>query len=267
MNFNIAIGQYYPGDSFIHRLDPRVKLLATLNFIVVLFIASNVFAYLISAGFLLTTIFISKVPPMYIIRGLKGIVVIVTFTVLLNMFFVPGETVLFSIWRITITLEGIFAAIAMGSRLIMLIISSSVLTLTTSPIQLTNAIESGLSPLKKVGFPVHEIAMMMTIALRFIPTLMEEADKIMKAQMARGASFDTGNIMKRAKSLIPILVPLFISSFRRADDLAMAMEARCYRGDINRTKMKELRYTSSDYKAFLFLAAFTTVIIYTRIHG
>lgn len=262
MNFNITIGQYYPADSYVHRLDPRVKLMATFNFIVVLFIANSVWAYLMCAGFLIGSIAVSKVPPMYIIRGLKGIVFIIIFTVLLNMFFVQGERELFSIWRLRVTVEGIIAAIEMGSRLVMLITSSSVLTLTTSPIQLTNAIESSLSPLKRVGFPVHEVAMMMTIALRFIPTLIEEADKIMKAQMARGASFDTGSILKRAKSLIPVLVPLFVSSFRRADDLAMAMESRCYRGDINRTRMKELKYEPSDYKAIAFIVAFALLIVY-----
>jgi len=263
---NITIGQYYPADSYIHRLDPRVKLMATFNFIIVLFMANNIWSYLLPAVFLVTVIFISKIPLAYIIRGLKPIVFIIIFTVLLNIFFVPGEQEIFSIWVLTVTVEGVISATMMGVRLVMLITSSSILTLTTSPIQLTSAIESSLSPLKKVGFPAHEIAMMMTIALRFIPTLMEEADKIMKAQMARGASFDTGNVLQRAKSLIPILVPLFISSFRRADELAMAMESRCYRGDINRTRMRQLKYVSSDYKAIACLALFTAIMIFLRVY-
>lgn len=262
MNFNVTIGQYYPTHSCIHKLDPRVKLMATFNFILVLFIASNVWSYLFSAAFLISIILLSKVPIMYIINGLKGIIFIVIFTVVLNMFFVQGEREIFSLWRLRVTVEGLIAATKMGSRLIMLIISSSILTLTTSPIQLTNAIEHSLKPLKKVKVPVHEISMMMTIALRFIPTLMEEAEKIMKAQKARGADFDTGNIIKRSKSLIPVLIPLFISSFRRADELAMAMEARCYRGDINRTKMKSLRYQLIDYISMFVLIIFTITIIF-----
>lgn len=265
MNFNIAIGQYYPTDSYIHKLDSRVKLIGTLNFIIVLFIANNIWAYALSALFLFTVIFISNIPPIYIIRGLKNIVFIILFTVLLNIIFVKGEREIFSIWILSITVEGIITALEIGSRLTMLIISSSILTLTTSPIQLTNAIESLFKPFKRVGVPVHEIAMMMTIALRFIPTLMEESDKIMKAQMARGATFDTGSIIKKAKSLIPILVPLFVSSFRRADDLAMAMESRCYRGDINRTRMNILKYKLNDYIAMLCLLMFTIIIILIRV--
>ena len=265
MNFNITIGQYYPTKSVIHSLDPRVKLLATFNFIAVLFIADGFLGYAISGALILSIIKLSKVPLKFILKGLRALLFIISFTIIINLLFAPGETVLVSFWRISISTESLLWALQMGSRLIMLIVCSSVLTLTTSPISLTAAIETLLKPLKRIRFPVHEIAMMMTIALRFIPTLLEEADKIMKAQMARGASFDTGNIVKRAKSLIPVLVPLFISSFRRADELAIAMEARCYRGDINRTRMNILQYQRRDLFAGFVLGMYTIIVIILRV--
>lgn len=267
MNFNVSIGQYYPTDSYIHKLDPRVKLLATFNFIIVVFIASNLLSYFFIFSFLILIIVLSKVPIMYIINGLKGIIFLVLFTILLNIFFVQGEREIFSLWIIKVTVEGLIAAIKMGFRLTMLIISSFLLTLTTSPIQLTNGIEHSLRFLKKLKVPVHEISMMITISLRFIPTLMEEADKIMKAQKSRGANFDTGNIIKRAKSLIPVLIPLFINSFRRADELAMAMESRCYRGDIDRSRMKILKYQIIDYKAILILTVFTLLVVFISLNS
>lgn len=246
---NIAIGQYYPVRSAIHSIDPRVKLVATLGYITLLFLITNIWGYLLTVLFLAAVIYMSNVPPIFMFKGLKGILFILVFTVVLNMFFTPGGTVIFHWAFMTITREGVYVAARMGLRLVLLVVGSSVLTLTTSPIELTDAIEFLLKPFKRVGVPAHEIAMMMTIALRFIPTLLEEMDKIMKAQMARGADFDTGGLLKKAKSLIPLLVPLFVSAFRRADDLAMAMEARCYRGDVNRTRMKTLKLARRDYVA------------------
>lgn len=256
MNINITIGQYYPTESKIHDLDPRTKLLATILFIVGLFLVKSFWAYLFAAMGLAVVIYMTNVPPKYMFRGLRGIIFIIMFTVIINIFFTSGETVLLTIWKLKITKEGIYMGIKMGVRLIMLVVGSSILTLTTSPLELTDGIEIGLSPLKKIGFPAHEVAMIMTIALRFIPTLAEEVDRIMKAQMARGADFDTGNIIDKAKSLIPLLVPLFISAFQRADDLALAMEARCYRGDVNRTRMKTMKFTRDDYKFFTGLGLF-----------
>ena len=246
---NITIGQYYPAESSVHRLDPRLKLVSVLAFIILLFFINNFWGYLFTAVCIFIVIKISRVPPLFLLRGLRGILFILLFTAALNIFFTPGETVLFQFHAFGITLEGLTLAGKMAVRLCLLIIGSSLLTLTTSPIELTDAIEYLLKPLKRIGVPAHEIAMMMTIALRFIPTLMEEMEKIMKAQSARGADFDTGGIIKRARSLIPLLAPLFISSFRRADELAMAMEARCYRGDVNRTRMKVLKLTRIDYRA------------------
>lgn len=257
---NITIGQYYPVNSFIHSLDARIKLLATMVFIIMLFIVDSIWSYSFVIACVAVVIYISKVPPIYMLRGLRSIIMIVIFTALVNIFFTPGDTVLIRLLGMSITLEGIFLSIKMSTRLSLLIIGSSVLTLTTSSIQLTDAIEFILRPFKKIGVPSHEIAMMMTIALRFIPTLLEEMDKIMKAQSARGADFDTGGIIKKAKSLIPLLVPLFISAFRRADELAIAMEARCYRGDVNRTKMKEMKLQKADFKSILILALFIILL-------
>ena len=259
---DITLGQYYPGSSWIHKLDPRVKIMATILYIVALFVVDDFIGFAIAAAGLASVIIISKVPLGYILRGLKPVFLIISFTLIINMFMIKGE-VLVSFWIFEITREGLRTAIFMAIRLILLIIGSSLLTLTTKPISLTDGIEALLSPFKKIGLPAHDLAMMMTIALRFIPTLMEETDKIMKAQQARGADFESGNLMSRAKALIPILVPLFISAFRIAHDLAMAMEARCYRGGEGRTKMKLLRYRRNDMGAFgilvLLVAAVSTL--------
>jgi energy-coupling factor transport system permease protein len=261
----ILIGQYFPADSIIHRLDPRIKLLGTIAYITALFFITHGLGYLLVAFFILCLIRLSHVPPRLMMRGLRNILFILIFAMSLNIFLTPGENVLVSFFFIRITQEGLFLAGRMASRLILLIIGSSILTLTTSPIQLTNAIESLMNPLKRIKVPAHEIAMMMTIALRFIPSLAEEMEKIMKAQKARGADFETGSIVRRAKNLIPILVPLFISAFRRADELATAMDARCYRGDINRTKMKVLHFTPPDILAAGCMAIFVGLILLTRL--
>jgi energy-coupling factor transport system permease protein len=245
----ITIGQYYHADSFIHKLDARMKLLCTVIFITLLFFIGNFFGYALAALYLAIVIHVSKVPPKFLFRGLRAILFIIIFTAFLNIFFTRGGQVVLEAGFVRITELGLINASRMAIRLVMLILGSSILTLTTTPIQLTDAIEFSLKPFKKIGVPAHEIAMMMTIALRFIPTLIEEMDKIMKAQMARGADFDTGGIIKKARSLVPLLVPLFISSFRRADDLALAMEARCYRGDVGRTRMKQMKMKARDYKA------------------
>jgi len=258
----ITIGQYYPAQSFIHRMDARMKLLCTIIFITILFFIGNFLGYAFAAAYLLTMIKISKVPIKFLFRGFRAIFFIIAFTAILNMFFTAGEVVLLQLGGVRITQEGLTNAARMAIRLVMLLMGSSLLTLTTTPIQLTDAIEFALKPLKRVGVPAHEIAMMMTIALRFIPTLIEEMDKIMKAQMARGADFDTGGLIKKAKSLVPLLVPLFISSFRRADELALAMEARCYRGDVGRTRMKQMRMASLDYKALFIMVLFILCILF-----
>ena len=238
---DITIGQYYPVDSKIHRLDPRTKILLTFAYIIALFLVDTVWGYLGVMLSLALAIKISKVPLKYMLKGLKSIVFILLFTVVLNIFFTPGEHIILEWGFLKITWEGILFAVEMGTRLILLIVGSSLLTLTTSPIQLTDGIESLLMPFTKIHVPAHEIAMMMSISLRFIPILLEETDKIMKAQTARGADFETGNIMQRAKAMIPIMVPLFISAFRRAEELAMAMEARCYQGGKGRTRMNKLQ--------------------------
>lgn len=258
---DITIGQYYPANSYIHKLDPRMKLLGTLLFIISLFIANNIWGYVVALVYLSSVIIISKVPLKFMLKGLKAIFIIIILTVVLNLFFTKGDNLLYKAGFIEIYEEGLYFAALMAIRLIFLIIGSSILTLTTSPIQLTDGIEYSLNPLKRIKVPAHEIAMMMTIALRFIPILLEETDKIMKAQMARGADFESGGIVKRAKSLIPLLVPLFISAFRRADDLALAMEARCYRGGEGRTRMKQLRYSRYDLIAIIVLVVYITVLI------
>ena len=260
----MTIGQYYPVNSRIHRLDPRVKLVAAFIYITMLFLVKNFWGYLFAAFFVSLTIYASKVPIIYMLRGLKNIIFIITFMLVMNIFFTKGERVLFSIWKISVTMEGLILSARMAVRLILLVVGTSILTLTTSPIQLTDGIEYLLKPFKRFGVPAHEIAMMMSIALRFIPTLVEELDKIMKAQKARGADFDTGGLMKKAKSLIPLLVPLFISAFRRADELAMAMEARCYRGDYNRTRMKEMKLYPYDYRFMAVVGAFCIAVIGSR---
>ncbi|WP_040210079.1 energy-coupling factor transporter transmembrane component T family protein [Clostridium polynesiense] len=257
---DITIGQYIPGDSFIHKLDPRTKLLISLLFIIDLFIIDKIYGYAFVVLFIGITVISSKLSIKYLYKGVKGVFVLIIITALLNLFMVPGtaETLLFKWKFIKIYEEGVNTAVFMAFRLILLIMGTSILTLTTSPIELTDGIERLLNPFKKIGVPAHELAMMMTIALRFIPTLMDETDKIMKAQKARGADFESGGLVKKAKSLIPLLVPLFISSFRRADELAMAMEARCYRGGDGRTRMKKLMYT---YKDFIAFAAFSLLVI------
>ncbi len=261
---DITLGQYFPGQSWVHRLDPRVKIIVTLVYIVALFLVDNFWGFLVTVAALGAVIAISRVPLTFILKGLKPVFLIILFTFVLNMFMIPGK-VLAHVWIFTITEEGLYKAFFMAARLILLIIGSSLLTLTTKPISLTDGIESLLSPLRPIGVPAHELAMMMTIALRFIPTLLEETDKIMKAQQARGADFESGNIIKRAKSLIPILVPLFISAFRIAQELAMAMEARCYRGGKHRTRMNGMKLGMRDLAAVILLLAFLAVIIVMRV--
>lgn len=261
---DITIGQYYPADSILHKLDPRTKIIITFMYISSLFISKQFIAYGITLIFLLTVINLSKVPLRFILKGLKAIVVIIILTISVNIFLTPGETILVEFWVVKITLEGLLVAIRMAARLILLIVGSSLMTLTTSPIALTDGIEALLKPLERIRVPAHEIAMMMTIALRFIPILLEETDKIMKAQMARGAEFESGNLVKRAKSLIPLLVPLFISSFRRADDLALAMEARCYRGGVGRTRMHQLKYQKVDVVSFIIAILYLIVLALIR---
>lgn len=256
----ITLGQYYQTDSVLHSLDPRVKLTGTFVFIISLFVLDSWQGYLFAAVFLALMIRLSHVPVRFIFRGMKSIYFLLALTMIFNMFLTPG-TPLIQWWKITITREGLRIALLMGIRLIMLITGSSLMTFTTTPNQLTDGLESILKPLRLFKVPVHEIAMMMSIALRFIPILMEETDKIMKAQMARGADFESGSVIKRAKSLIPLLVPLFISAFRRANDLALAMEARCYRGGEGRTKMKPLRYGGRDVAAYITLAVYFAICI------
>lgn len=262
---NITLGQYYPINSIIHKLDPRFKILSSFAYIIALFIVKNIQTYIIVTVFLTLTILLSKVPLKYILRGLRPILIIIFLTFGINIFMTQGEP-LYNLGPLTITREGIEMAVFMALRLVFLIIGTSILTLTTSPIELTDGIERVLNPFKKIGVPAHELAMMMTIALRFIPTLLEETDKIMKAQMARGADFESGNLVKRAKSLIPLLVPLFIGAFRRADELAMAMEARCYRGGENRTRMKQLRLYGRDYIATIIMIIFIVCILIIRFY-
>lgn len=252
---DITLGQYYQTESLIHKLDPRVKLVATIVFIISLFTFQGVAGYAVAALFLFLAIKMSHVPFKFMVKGMKAIVFLLLITVVFNLFLTPGEP-LITIWKLTITKEGLKLALGMAVRLCFLIIGSSIMTLTTTPNQLTDGLERLLKPLNRLKVPVHEIAMMMSIALRFIPILLEETDKIMKAQIARGADFETGNVLKRAKNMVPLLVPLFISAFRRANDLAMAMEARCYRGGDNRTKMKPLKYEKRDWVAYLVMVVY-----------
>ena len=262
---DITLGQYYPADSVLHKLDPRVKLVTTITFLVALFLINSWVGYVVATIFLVAMIRLSKVPFKFMVRGLKAIIMILMITVVFNLFLTPGERVLVQVWKLKITDTGLRTAIFMAIRLIYLIVGSSVMTLTTTPNDLTDGLERLLGPLKKLHVPVHEVAMMMSIALRFIPILLEETDKIMKAQIARGADFESGNIIQKAKNMVPLLVPLFISAFRRANDLAMAMEARCYHGGEGRTKMKPLAYARRDYVAYGGVAAFLAAIILVRI--
>lgn len=257
---DITLGQYYQTDSILHRMDPRVKLGGTLLYIISLFFFRNFMGYAIAALFLALVIHLSKVPFKFMVKGMKAILFLLLITVVFNLFLTQG-TPLVKIWKLTITIEGIRMALTMVIRLSLLIIGSSVMTLTTTPNNLTDAMEKMMRPLRVIKVPVHEVAMMMSIALRFIPILLEETDKIMKAQIARGADFESGNLVKRAKALVPLLVPLFISAFRRANDLAMAMEARCYRGGDGRTKMKPLIYKKRDCLAYAGIAVYLMVSI------
>jgi energy-coupling factor transport system permease protein len=260
----ITIGQYYKGDSILHRLDPRTKVAATVLYILSLFIGKSIPAYLLAVAFLAVMIKISTVPFFFMVRGLKAVFTILLFSVVINMFFIPGEVIL-DFGFCDISKEGLQTAGFMALRLVFLILGSSLMTLTTTPNQLTDGMEKLLKPLKKIHIPVHEIAMMMAIALRFIPILTEELDKIMKAQSARGAEFNTGNMIQKVKSVVPILVPLFVSAVRRANDLAMAMESRCYHGGEGRTKMKPLLYHRNDYMAYAVTVAYLAAMIAIRL--
>ena len=257
---DITLGQYFPGSTLAHRLDPRTKLMMVLIYIVALFCAKSFLSYGILALFLFVSVRISKVGFRALIRGMKPLVVILIFTAVLNMFYTPGHAIA-SFWIFTLTAEGILAAVFMVLRIALLIMGTFLMTYTTSPIALTDAIENLLGPLKRVRFPVHELAMLMSIALRFIPTLIEETDKIISAQKARGADFETGNLLRRAKALVPILVPLFLSAFRRADELAMAMECRCYHGGEGRTKLHVLRYQKRDFLCILLTTLITAAVV------
>ena len=257
---DITLGQYFPGNSVIHRLDPRTKLIMLVVYIVALFLAQSWVSYAVMIGFLAVVIQISTIPLKSIVRGMKPLVMILVFTGVLNLFFTQEGPVLVDFWIITITLGGLTRAIFMVLRILMLITGTFLLTYTTSPISLTDGLESLMNPLKKIKVPVHELSMMMCIALRFIPTLIEETDKIMSAQKARGADFENGSLIERAKALVPILVPLFISAFRRADELATAMECRCYQGGEGRTKMKLLRFHRNDLSAFGIGAALIAAV-------
>lgn len=258
---DITIGQYFPGKSPIHRMDSRMKIVLTLVFIVMLFVADSMWGLLVGIGFTAFTYAVSKIPAKMILKSLKPIVPIIIFTAILNLFFIRTGNVLLHAGFVKITDNGVNTAVFMIVRIICLIVGTSLLTYTTSPIDLTDAIERLLSPLKKIKVPVHELAMMMTIALRFIPTLIEETDKIMSAQKARGADMETGSLVQRAKALIPVLIPLFVSSFRRAEELALAMECRCYHGGDGRTRMKQLKTSAVDYLALAVTTAFFAGVI------
>ena len=262
---DITLGQYFPGNSFIHKLDPRTKLLATLIYIIAIFFAATPLAYGILTAFAAVVILISRVPWMLVFKSLKPIWIIVILTMLIHMFTAPGEHIVFTWKFLSVTAEGIDMGVKLAVRLIPLLLFSSVLTFTTSPIVLTDGIENLLRPFKKLGVPAHELAMMMSIALRFIPTLIEETDKIMNAQKARGAQLDNGKMTERIKALVPVLVPLFISAFRRADELALAMECRCYRGGDGRTRLKVLRCEKQDYIDLAVCIACFAVILASRL--
>ncbi|MCR5667756.1 MAG: energy-coupling factor transporter transmembrane protein EcfT [Lachnospiraceae bacterium] len=261
---DITLGQYYPADSLLHKLDPRVKLFGTMIYIISLFLFDNLWGILWITLSLVAVIRMSKVPFSFMVRGLRSIVILLLVAGVFNLFLTPGEK-LTSFWILTITKEGVKNATLMTIRMVYLIIGTSIMTLTTTPNQLTDGLEKSLHGLTKLNVPVHEIAMMMSIALRFIPILIEETDKIMKAQMARGADFESGNIFQKAKNMVPLLVPLFVSAFRRAYDLAQAMEARCYHGGEGRTKMKPLQYVSRDRNAYLLILAFFVIVIVLKV--
>ena len=259
---DITLGQYFPGNSFIHRLDPRTKLICTMIYIAMLFIAKSYITYAILLAFLIISVAVSKIKPTAMLKGLKPLTIIIVFTAVLNIFYTKGGETLFSVWVFTVTTEGLKIAAFMVLRIMMLISGTFLVTYTTTPMSLTDGLELLMNPLKKIRVPVHEFAMMMSIALRFIPTLIEEADKITNAQKARGADFETGKLSDRAKALLPLLVPLFVSAFRRADELAIAMEARCYHGGEGRTRMKKLKMKAADYLTMLSFTVFLGGIIF-----
>ena len=258
---NITMGQYYPVDSWVHRLDPRTKILLTVAMIVAVFLVKSMVGYGLILGFMYLVSKLSNIPFKMLVKGVKPLRFILILTFLLNLFFNNGTTMLINWGFLKISYEGVSQAVHYSLRLVFLVLGTSLMTLTTSPIALSDGIEMLLSPLKKIHFPAHELAMMMSIALRFIPTLMEEADKIMKAQMARGADFESGNLLARAKAMVPLLVPLFVSAFRRAGDLAMAMESRCYHGGENRTRLRVLKVTKNDWLAALGVAVLIALIL------
>lgn len=260
---DITIGQYVKGNSILHRLDPRTKIFGMLGIMVALFLINQWIGLLYATVVVFAILGLSKVPIRYYIKGIKPLLFILVFTALIQMFFTPG-TILWQWWIFHITKEGIRLAVFMCTRLVLLILTTSVLTLTTTPIQLTDEVENLLSPFKRFGLPAHELAMMMSIALRFIPTLIDETDKIMKAQASRGAAFDEGGLINRAKALLPILVPLFLNAIKRAEELAMAMEARCYHGGEGRTRLHELHYEREDRGAFALLAVIIALGVATR---
>lgn len=261
---DITLGQFFPGDSVIHKIDARFKIMLIMAYIITLFIINNFWGYLIIGVFTFSIIILTKIPFKFIFKGLKPLLFIIVFTAIINMFFTPGRE-LFKLWFIKATYEGVYLALFMIARLFFLICGTSLLTLTTSPIMLTDGIERLLKPFKRIGVPAHELAMMMTIALRFIPTLLEETDKIMKAQSSRGADLESGSLIDRAKAMIPILVPLFISAFRRADELAIAMECRCYNGGDNRTRLRQLKSDKRDFIAVGIMVCLTVVLVFSRL--
>lgn len=263
---DITLGQYYPADSVIHKMDPRTKLLATVVYVVSLFVFRNIPGFIVATAVLIALVLLSKVPFKLMAKGLKIIWVLVAITAFFNVFFTPGD-LLWQAGVLHITWQGVRNAVFFSIRLIYLILGTSIMTLTTTPNKLTDGLEEGLKPLNKIHIPVHEIALMMSIALRFIPLLGEETDRIKKAQMARGADFESGNMIQKVKSLVPILVPLFVSAFRRANDLALAMEARCYHGGEGRTKMKPLHYEKRDYIAYVLMFAYLGAMIVIRVVG
>ena len=264
---DITLGQYFPDDTVVHRLDPRTKIILVVLYIAELFIAKSWISYGLMFMILVACMVLARAKPKTVLRGMKPLVFVIVFTAILNVFFTAGPTVLVQFWVIKITKEGLVTAAMMVCRIIMLVVGTFLLTYATSPLALTDGLETLFRPLKKVKFPVHEMSMIMSIALRFIPTLIEETDKIMSAQKARGADFESGNLVEKARALLPLLVPLFISAFRRADELAVAMESRCYHGDSGRTRMKELKLSRRDWLAFLWGAVTRAAVIYLSAMG
>lgn len=266
MPTKLSLGQYIPGDTIVHKMDPRIKIICTLIYMIGIFFVDSLYTYIPILLFLVMVIAVARLNPLLMLRSLKPLLFVVIFTCVLNILVTPGEVV-FEFWKFVITREGLIRAAFMAIRIVLLVLGTSILTLTTSSIALTDGIEGVLSPLKIVKFPAHELAMMISIALRFIPTLFEETDKIRKAQMARGADFDTGNILQKAKSLVPLLVPLFLNSFRRADELAVAMVSRCYNGSEGRTRLNPLKLKTSDIVILIFVILFFAGIVVYRYIG